>query len=169
MCPLDEGQIGLHALSIAMAFAIKGSLSIGKNNGEGSVSNVVNTFISEVFDNYAFQHGIEVSYDEDLVCSLPTTTKNDNSQEEQDYQTRRDSIYYINNVPFFIEEVKNYALDQTLANKQLKDNVGAMSEQFYGKVPFVIACSVGGHIVKILCYLRKGNSISASFKNLNKS
>lgn len=153
VCPLKKGESGFHALYMGIALAINGLSinSIGLDRDEGSVSDIVNTFFKYVLEGYASHFKLNVHFDYNKSCSVLTTCRS--------VQTRRDGICYIYDVPFFIEEIKENIEDESDAKKQLDENTGMMSAQFYGEVPFVVSCSVAGPIVKLLGYFRKGKKL----------
>jgi hypothetical protein len=139
----------------------------GVDRGEFSLSGDVQTFIKDVFVQYAKFHEFTVNYDNNKSCPVLSTTKSSNTTSTRITQTRRDGIGYINDVPFFIEEDKELIGKQSEAEKQLSENTGLMLPQFYHRVPFVVACTVTGPIMKFFCLFRKGNCLYQSHLNLS--
>lgn len=154
-----DGDSDMHLWDIALRYAIRGIYTI-ESKGEGSVSDTVNSFIKEIFAGYAIFHELNVCFTNIKSCSVLTTTEYSSSGDKTQHtvQTRRDDIYYMDDVPFFIEEIKEYEKDESKVKIQLEENTGLMSPQFYGNVPFVVACSVAGSWATLYGYFRKGRN-----------
>lgn len=123
------------------------------------------TFFSDILNCYATnieETALLVEISRDKALFTPSTTSishnNENAENNEDKSThlRPDFICYYDQVPIIIGEAKASSDEMGKCKKQLENHTGALSNKFYGEIPFILYFGLAGQKLQFYVCMRRG-------------